>query len=239
MSIAAIARPVHERLAPGWSTPAAGQLELGRGFVALVTPPGTPWLPNAIVLGAGPPVVWDPALAPVGTGPALAARGTAILRALGVARPADLTLSNAATSPSRVDVARFVAALASRDVAARRRAALALVGRGTGLTPEGDDLLAGAAAVAAAAGEPPALPPGVRDLTTALSATLLELAAAGAAPRPLHALLDLDREDWRPALRELVRLGASSGRAIALGAGAAAAALGARRVGAPCATLHA
>jgi hypothetical protein len=239
MSIAAIAVPVYERLVPGPSTLAVGQLELGRGFVALVAPPGTPWLPNAIVLGAGPPVVWDPVVAPVRSGSALAARGTAILRALGVVRPGDVALSNTVTSPPRAAVAGLVAALASGGAEARRRAVLALLGRGAGLTPEGDDLLAGAAAVAAATGDPLALPPQLRDLTTALSATLLELAATGAAARPVHALLDLDREDWRAALRELERLGASSGRAIALGAGAAAAALGSRRVGALCATLHA
>jgi len=55
--------------------------------------------------------------------------------------------------------------------------------------------------------------------------------------RPVHALLDLDGVDWRPALRELERLGASSGRALALGVGVAAAALGARRPAAHCATL--
>jgi hypothetical protein len=53
----------------------------------------------------------------------------------------------------------------------------------------------------------------------------------------VHALLDLDEADWHTALRALERLGASSGRAIALGAGAAAAALGARRPAARCATL--
>ena len=70
--------------------------------------------------------------------------------------------------------------------------------------------------------------PALRALTTPLSATLLELAAAGAGPKPVHALLDLGDERWRGALRELEGLGASSGRAIALGVGAAAAVLGAR-----------
>ena len=69
-------------------------------------------------------------------------------------------------------------------------------------------------------------------LTTPLSATLLELAAAGAGPLPMHALVDLDRTDWRSALRDLEGLGASSGRAIALGVGAAAAVLGARHAAA-------
>jgi hypothetical protein len=56
---------------------------------------------------------------------------------------------------------------------------------------------------------------------------LLELAVGGAAPRPLHSVLDLSSGDWRGALTDLVGLGASSGRAIALGAGAAAALIGA------------
>jgi hypothetical protein len=233
MSVQAIAAPVLARLPAGWRDLLAGatQIDLD-GFVVLVTPPGTPWLPNAIALGPGPTVVWDPAVARVQAGPALAARGAAILRALGVARPAAVAgaLSDGATRPPRAAVAALLGALDSGDGAARRRAALALLGRGPGLTPEGDDLLAGACVVAAVAGDPLALPPGVRTLTTPLSATLLELAAAGAAPRPVHALLDLSSERWGAALRELEGLGASSGRAIALGVGAAAAVLGARDV---------
>jgi hypothetical protein len=232
--VQAIATPVLPRLPAGWRAllGESRQLELGHGFVALVTPLGTPWLPNAIALGPGPTVVWDPVVARVEPGPALAARGTAILRALGVAHPAGVAgaLSDAATRPPRAAVAALLAALRSGDVADRRRAALALLGRGPGLTPEGDDLLAGTAVAAAAVGDPLTLPAQLRTLTTPLSATLLELAAAGAAARPAHVLLDLAREDWRPALRELEGLGASSGRAIALGVGAGAAVLGARHV---------
>src|SRR6185312_4106896 len=202
VSVATIAAPVRARLPPRWSEalPAPGPLDLGDGFVALVSRPGTPWLPNAIVLGPGPPVVWDPFLAPLDPGPALAARGAAVLRALGVADGAD-GLPATALSPPRAAVAALLAALRAGDPAARLRAARDLVGRGPGLTPEGDDLLAGAATVAAAAGDPLALPPQLRELTTPLSATLLELAAAGAAARPVHALLDLGETDWRPALR--------------------------------------
>ena len=229
MTIAAIAAPVHARLVVVPTDPGVGQLELAEGFVALVTAPGTPWLPNALALGPGPTVVWDPVVAPVEPGPALVARGTAILRALGVARPADAgaALAETATRPPRAAVAALVEALGSGDVAARLRATLALLGRGPGLTPEGDDLLAGAAVVAAAAGDPLTLPPALRTLTTPLSATLLELAAAGAGPLPVHALLDPSRRDWRDALRELE------------GVGAAAAVLGAPRPAARCATLPA
>jgi hypothetical protein len=89
-------------------------------------------------------------------------------------------------------------------------------------------------------GDAVALPSGARTLTTPLSATLLELAAAGAGPKPVHTLLDLADERWRPALRVLEALGASSGRAIALGVGAAAAVLGAhgQRGARPAAARH-
>ena len=239
MTVAAIAAPVHARLEHVPRDLAVGQLELAAGFVALVTAPGTPWLPNALTLGPGPAVVWDPVVAPIEPGPALAARGGAILRALGVTGPAGAAaaLADTATRPPRAAVAALVEALGSGDGAARRRATLALLGRGPGLTPEGDDLLAGAAVVAAAAGDPLTLPPALRTLTTPLSATLLELAVAGAGPLAVHALVDPAREDWRAALCGLEGLGASSGRAIALGVGAAAAVLGARRPAARCATL--
>jgi uncharacterized protein DUF2877 len=231
VSVEAIAAPALARLPAGWRAllGASTRIDLD-GFVVLVTPPGTPWLPNAITLGPGPAVVWDPVVERVEPGPALAARGTAILRALGVARPAGVAgaLAESATRPPRAAVAALLAALHSGDVAAWRRATLALLGRGPGLTPEGDDLLAGVCIAAATSGDPLALPPGARALTTPLSATLLELAAAGAGPMPVHALLDLTSERWGAPLRELEGLGASSGRAIALGVGAAAVVLGGR-----------
>jgi Protein of unknown function (DUF2877) len=200
--VTAIAAPVMARLPADWETPPVGQLDLD-GFVALVTPPGTPWLPNAIALGPGPTVVWDPVLPALAPGPLLARRGRAVLAALSPA------VNDGALAPPP----DAVAALAGGD-----GDHCALLGRGAGLTPEGDDLLAGACAVAAAAGAPLALPSDLRERTTALSATLLELAAAGAAPRPLHAVLDVRDERWPAALRELEGLGSSSGRAIALGA---------------------
>jgi uncharacterized protein DUF2877 len=208
----AIAAPVMARLPAEREAPAAepGLLDLD-GFVALIAPAGTPWLPNAIVLDLGPTIVWDPVLPALVAGPALARRGRAVLAALGEADDSALR-----PAPEAID------ALRSGDMAA---AVAGLLGRGAGLTPEGDDLLAGAFAVRAAVGEPVAPPDDLRERTTPLSATLLELAAAGAAPRPLHALLDVSDESWPGALRELERLGSSSGRAIALGAAAAAALL--------------
>ena len=86
-------------------------------------------------------------------------------------------------------------------VPARRRPS-ACWGAGPGLTPEGDDVLAGAAAAVRALGPAAGVAPERRDAlvaalvpprrrrrTGALSATLLGLAAAGAAPEPVHRLL--------------------------------------------------
>ena len=196
-------------------------------------------------------VTWDPA-APPGWEPtvpvpsgatrqAVGARGAALLRALGAEGAVDnhqhtpslvrelgrIGLATAADPEGAAGLAWLFRGIRERDPEPAATGARELLGRGPGLTPEGDDLLAGVCIAAAAAGDPLALPPGARALTTPLSATLLELAAAGAGPKPVHALLDLTSERWGAALRELEGLGASSGRAIALGVGAAAAVLGA------------
>jgi hypothetical protein len=94
------------------------------------------------------------------------------------------------------------------------------IGRGPGLTPEGDDYVAGIAGVLAAAGrhdEVAALiGADLRRRTTALSATLIELAARGLGPEPLQAVLAGDPD----ALPRLLGLGHTSGRAYARGAAA-------------------
>jgi hypothetical protein len=131
-----------------------------------------------------------------------------------------------------------MAAVGDRDASLAVRAADQLMGRGPGLTPFGDDLLCAAAIAVAALG--PAfgwtdacrdwltalLAPGPRVRTTALSATLLELAVAGNAIEPVHTLLDPVADDelgWRRALHRLMAIGHSTGYAYALGlAGAAA-----------------
>jgi hypothetical protein len=98
-----------------------------------------------------------------------------------------------------------------------------LIGLGSGLTPEGDDVVAATAAVVAAAGRPDEaralLPANLRARTTALSATLLELAAAGQALEPLHALFG---SRWRDGLDRLHAVGHSTGRAYAAAAAHAA-----------------
>jgi hypothetical protein len=98
----------------------------------------------------------------------------------------------------------------------------ALIGLGPGLTPAGDDVLAGVVVALVAAGDAGRARPvldGVRACrhrTTALSAALLGHAAGGRAvpqlARYLHAPAD------PRALADLLRVGGTSGSALALGA---------------------
>jgi hypothetical protein len=90
-----------------------------------------------------------------------------------------------------------------------------LAGRGPGLTPLGDDILVGYLAAAALAGTSGAAVAAwaarTGRVTTALSRTLLRLAARGALPEAAHHLLvDGDPEP-------LLAFGASSGKGIAFG----------------------
>jgi hypothetical protein len=120
--------------------------------------------------------------------------------------------------------ADLVEAVVSRDPDRAALVGRRLIGRGGGLTPEGDDLVAGMAAVVASSPWPGALREAwlealvgrdLRSRTTALSATLLELAVRGMGPRPLQELLAGDAG----AHSRLVALGHSTGRAVARGAG--------------------
>jgi hypothetical protein len=87
-----------------------------------------------------------------------------------------------------------------------------LAGRGPGLTPLGDDILIGYIGAAALAGEDVSrLAERAARKTTALSATLLRLAARGELPEPVHAFFE------RGELEPLQRFGATSGKGIALG----------------------
>lgn len=204
----------------------------------------------AVTWEAARPPAWEPRLAPLAAhrAPAASARGAAVLGALGIdPEYAPDRLACAVPSPdlASADLARagdggvllLMRALAERDPELAARAAARLVGLGPGLTPEGDDLLAGTAAAVSTLA-PTAwprsvveawlaalLPPDLACRTTALSATLLELATRGCAPEPVHRLLDLDttaEAPWRTSLRELLRLGHSTGRAWAAQVAAAA-----------------
>jgi hypothetical protein len=120
----------------------------------------------------------------------------------------------------------LVRAVESRDPSLAASAGARLIGRGGGLTPEGDDLVCGVAAVIAVGDWPRALREAwlgaligadLRRRTTALSATLLELAVGGMGPEPLQALVAGDPA----ALARLEAIGHSTGRAIARGAAVA------------------
>jgi len=162
------------------------------GFVVVVVGPRGPLLPNGVrVTGA------------VSAGP-VAIEGAHVWDpALTLAAPIEI-------EPDATLVERDLAAIGAE-----------LIGRGPGLTPEGDDVVAGMAGVLAAAGRhddvAAVLGADLRRRTTALSATLLELAAQGMGPEPLQAVLA-----GRPgALDRLLAMGHTSGRAYARGAAAA------------------
>jgi hypothetical protein len=201
------------------------------GTAVQLTPGGLRGAGWRVAWPAGEPPAWDP-FAPHANGHSrerIRARGEAILRG-----PEAFAGVEIAGEPAgRAAIAALLAAVASGDPQDASAAARALLGRGPGLTPEGDDLLAGAAAAvrAFAPWDPDAwldaiAPRATR--TTALSATLLALAARGAVVEPARALLDLDA-DPRAAEARLERLGHSTGACYAAGIGATAALLGSPR----------
>jgi Protein of unknown function (DUF2877) len=264
------------------------------GATARLTPGLMTLGPLRIIWDSITPPFWDPTVpVPAGVTPeAVAARGAAILRALG-SRPAlhpekvespveggvdnrGNTTRRSATLPLRgpqqpggADPSTLVRELAwvglvtaadpdgaagltllfravrDRDPEPAAAAARALLGRGPGLTPEGDDLLAAVAGTLAVLGpairapdptgrlppHPPTRDPLLDALTpthgrtTALSATLLTLALRRRLPEPAGRLLDFDPAagaNWPAALERLDRLGHGSGRGYAAGIGATA-----------------
>ena len=179
---------------------------------------------------------------PLPAAPPQADRASILARGVGVlAAQPELPAARSLAAGLRA----LCAALAGADARLALRAGFLLTGLGPGLTPLGDDVLTGATAAAAALG--PAAGLGAaearrltahlthaaqRGRTTSLSAELLLHAARGWAMPPLRGLLDLTpagREGWREHLVRLQRVGASSGRGCALGAGIACVALGVGR----------
>ena len=113
-----------------------------------------------------------------------------------------------------------------------RTAVAGLVGRGPGLTPAGDDALAGALLVAHALGAGTDLADAVRarlHATTAVSAALLDAAADGYAARPVVTLVDAavaNRPDAvARALPAVLAIGHTSGADTVTGIRAALATL--------------
>lgn len=96
-----------------------------------------------------------------------------------------------------------------------------LLGRGTGLTPLGDDVLAGWAAMSAALGSP-STGPDPRERTTLLSATLLDCARRGEVLPEFRALIDAlahpnELTGVDKASRALAAVGHTSGAGLLLG----------------------
>jgi hypothetical protein len=210
----------------------------GRGFLELGD--------QQVRWSADDPPVWDPS--PSGAPcdrAALQTRARGILRSCGIrptADPAALTDALAANGVRVTDdpdgrrgVIDLLASVGERDPARARSAANALLGRGGGLTPEGDDLLCGVAATVARFGADlreawlaSVCPPDAAHRSSNLSVTLLRLAAAGSVTQPADRVLDLDERDWQRSLRQLLGVGSSTGRAYALSIGAAALLIGSR-----------
>jgi hypothetical protein len=254
---------------------APGRIDLGSLRVT--------WDPTA-------PPAWDPTVPPP-IGPAIDAvanRGAALLRAVGIAHVPDRTppvdspqrpspesatlplreprqpgvafggaphlepvmlvrelarvgLATAADPEGAAGLVLLLRAVRERDPEPAAAAVRELLGRGPGLTPEGDDLLAAVTGALVVLGPATGLDGSGRDAlvgalaprpgrTTALSATLLELAARGMLAEPAGRLLDLGpgaEAAWPAALARLERLGHGSGRAYAAGIATAASLLAA------------
>jgi hypothetical protein len=159
-------------------------------------------------------------------------RGSAILVGELVDELARIGLPTTTDPDGAAALGRLFRAVRERDPEPAAGAAHGLLGRGPGLTPEGDDLLAAVAGTLAVLGPAAgwdrsvltrflaALVAPAPERTTALSATLLELATRRQLIESAGRLLDLDPDGegaWPPALARLERLGHGSGRAYAAG----------------------
>jgi Protein of unknown function (DUF2877) len=217
--------------------PAATYLEAGGQVVAVVRAGGVR-LPCAAMLAGDGPLPAAGSRIAVGGGAVHQGGGPLVtihrwfdprVRLAGVDRQAVARLARAVECGGRIDALLPVdAAERLADHLARgdpSGVVAALLGRGTGLTPAGDDLLAGALAALRALGSPAAggLGTAVRArapaATTRLSAALLEAADVGAlvpeAADVLHALAG--RGAIEPAAGRLVDLGHTSGWHLAAG----------------------
>jgi Protein of unknown function (DUF2877) len=235
---------------PAWPPPGA-EISCREGGMVVRGRPAVHW-------DLGCPPEWDPAPnhPPAAGTLAVARRGRRLLTACGVAPALDSAFLGAALDEAGLfpheaggphptqdkPLGLLLEAVVRADRTRATHAAHALVGRGAGLTPVGDDLLAGTAATVAILAEAAGWAPATRDgwlmalrrsatgrQTTRLSAALLELATRGRVVEPVHTLVDLTPEGdrrWRFGLRRLLQFGHSTGRAYALAIGATALLLG-------------
>lgn len=218
------------------------------GQVVVLTTGRGAGLPNAVIMG-GPDRGWTDADTEIWIGRGIVETSAAAWR---VARwwnsrpsPAPLDAEKVAELIARGGwaieprLAAFVDRLVAGDAEGSCHAALGLLGRGSGLTPEGDDLLLGGIAMSHFAGS--SLPDdglvstlatsrrpvleAAGHRTTQLSRSLLDHAYRGEVAAPLGSLLTAltGRGSLASALRTLQATGASSGDAWARGAAWAAA----------------
>lgn len=130
-------------------------------------------------------------------------------------------------------VAHLSTALSEGTPAAIAAACAPLVGLGRGLTPAGDDLVAGVLGALALTGLPCCVPP-LAGRTTLLGATQVAHSAAGALIEPLHRVISalLAGTPAPPeAVRRTLALGQSSGADMLAGAHLALDAISGRRPG--------
>lgn len=169
----------------------SGYVELG-GYVLALVPPGLARMPNGIVCDLKP-VLGEPVY--VGEGRVETTRGVVTTGPTWepVARPSVMLDVSPSFVPNPLELA----------------------GRGEGLTPSGDDLLAGYVAGLVLwhgrTADAEVIAEVAATRTTALAATLLRHAARGELPEPAHALLQ--RGDPVP----LQAFGRSSGSAMLVG----------------------
>ena len=170
---------------------------------------------------------WDPRPRLPGGRPALRPEGVRQLRTTlyGEGVPhSSFTLPGLPTGPGG-PLAALRGAVRRSDLEAALRTATRLIGVGPGLTPAGDDVMAGTVAGLVLLGHPAAnrFAAGVCSLaagrTTELSRALLRHAAAGRVSGEYAAVLSglVGERPLAPAIERLLATGSSSGRAMALG----------------------
>ncbi|WP_432923747.1 DUF2877 domain-containing protein [Microbispora sp. CA-135349] len=170
---------------------------------------------------------WDPAPPLAPAGPARLAPALALLRDARAASPRRPGLDPGG-APALLERGCLAGSLVESITAAER-----LIGLGPGLTPSGDDMLAGLLValrhLGAAAGVPravwladwlaAAVTYDARTRTTPISATLLHCAARGEASPEVTGVLRgaAGQQPLEPALHRLLRLGHTSGADLAWG----------------------
>ena len=198
-----------------------GYLSLGADGWVLLAPPRAPHGPLSLhVAGLGPLEVGAPASGAEGVlivGEQRVGLARTRVRRREAPAPGTWWLEQDACPPP---LRPGLDALARGDLAA---GVALLAGRGEGLTPAGDDVLAGYAGWLAAAGTPVAVADAAADRTTALSLAYLRCAERGELPAAAEALIAArDAPAAARSARALSRWGATSGRALMVGMDAAA-----------------